>query len=144
MSTTGKLIFALVIAANLAAIAAVSAVHLHRRAAPDSQVIYLGKIVVTPANASWKSPAEGANTPVIDLGTIVVTPTEADWRFAEAHGVHRPHAAVASVNDANSNDDQAATASLLQAMTALSPGQYLDTDATLRALDELVFQGPGR
>src|SRR5574337_2061642 len=81
MSTTGKLIFALVIAANLATIATVSAVSLHRRAVHETRVIELGKIVVTPPKVEAEP---------IKLGAIVVTPSEADWRYAEANGVSRP------------------------------------------------------
>jgi len=142
MSTTGKLIFALVITANLAAIAAVTAMSRHSHANRDTQVIHLGKIVVTPANDPWKSPTGDAENQTIQLGAVVVTPTEADWRFAQAYGVNRPEGAAESAVVDHAQDSTAA--SLLQAMAALSPGQYLDSDAALRALDALVFQGAGR
>lgn len=160
MSTTGKLIFALVIAANLAAIAAVSAVSLHRRAAHETRVIELGKIVVTPAKVEVEP---------IKLGAIVVTPSEADWRYAEANGVSRPAttnvalapivvqptaeqlAEMAALQLAGAvpatttgTAEDAAAASLMQALAAFSPGQFLDTDAALRAFNVLVFDGLGR
>ncbi|MBU6421521.1 MAG: hypothetical protein KGQ62_05490, partial [Gammaproteobacteria bacterium] len=81
MNSTGKLIFTLVIAANLTAIAVASGMNLHRRAVEEARVIPLAKIVVTPPNAEAQS---------VELATIVVTPTEADWRFAAAHGLRRP------------------------------------------------------
>lgn len=133
MSTTGKLIFTLVITANLAAVATVTALSRHAHTIRDTQVIQLGKIVVTPANTE---------TQTIQLGTVVVTPTEADWRFAQAHGVSRPVSAAELTGQERAQDS--AVDSLLQAMAALSPGQYLDSDAELRALDALVFQGPAR
>ena len=135
MNTTGKLIFALVISANLAAIAAVGAINLHRRATQESQVIHLGTIVVTPADAE---------TPVIELGTVVVTPTEADWRFAEAHGVYRRQEVATNVGKADDDAGQRPEAALLQALAALSPGKYLVTNTALRALNTLVFDGQGR
>ena len=133
MNTTGKLIFALVITANLAAIATVTAMSRHAHATRDTQVIQLGKIVVTPANAE---------TQPIQLGTVIVTPTESDWRFAKAHGVSRPVSAAELTADDRAQNS--AVESLLQAMAALGPGQYLDSDAALSALDALVFQGTGR
>ncbi|HKT31408.1 MAG TPA: hypothetical protein VJS89_02805 [Gammaproteobacteria bacterium] len=160
MSTTGKLIFALVITANLAAIAAVSAVKLHARAAHETQVIELAPIVVTPAKVAAEP---------IKLGAIVVTPSEADWRYAEANGVNRPGTAsvalapivvqptaeqlteVAALQLADTapatttgTAEDAAAASLMQALAAFSPGQFLDTDAALRAFNALVFDGLGR
>ena len=160
MNITGKLIFALVIGANLAAIAAVSAVNLHRRAAQEARVIELAKIVVTPTKVA---------TEPTELATIVVTPNEADWHYAEANGVSRP--AVTSValapivvqptaeqlaevdalqlagtvpaTTAGVTED-AAAASLIQTLTTFSPGQFLDTGAALRALNVLVFDGLDR
>lgn len=133
MNSTAKFIFAAVIAANLAAIAAVSIYTGLTRSAAETPVIQLGKIVVTPADAE---------TPTIELGTVVVTPSDADRRFAEAHGVWRPSDTGTSVS--NRDAGQAAMTSLLQSIAALSPGQYLDTDAALRALDALVFDNQGR
>jgi len=75
---------------------------------------------------------------------VVVTPTEADWRFAEAYGVHRSREVAASAGNADDAADQTAAASLLQELAALSPGQYLDTGAALRALNALVFDGRDR
>lgn len=160
MNTTGKLIFALVIGANLAAIAAVSAVNLHRHAAAKAQVIELAKIVVTPVKVSADP---------IELGAIVVTPSEADWRYAEANGVRRPATTgvalapivvqptaeqlteVAATQLAGNvpattagTTEDAAAASLMQALAAFSPGQFLDTGAALRAFNALVFDGLGR
>ncbi|MDE2070922.1 MAG: hypothetical protein KGJ04_06655 [Gammaproteobacteria bacterium] len=160
MSTTGKLIFTLVIGANLAAIAAVSAVNLHRHAAAKAQVIELAKIVVTPAKVAADP---------IELGAIVVTPSEADWRYAEANGVNRPVATVvvltpivvrptaeqlaevaaiqmaggARSTTAGTTEDTA-VCSLMVALGAFSPGQYLDTGAAVHALNALVFDGLGR
>ncbi|MGH8362831.1 MAG: hypothetical protein ACRESQ_05720 [Gammaproteobacteria bacterium] len=157
MNTTGRMIFALVIAADLAAIATVGAVNLHRRAVQETRVIELAKIVVTPAKATAEP---------IELAAIVVTPSDADWRYAEAHGVSRPAmtsvalatvvvqptaeqvatmqlAGVVPATTAGAAED-AAAASLMQALTALSPGQFLDTGAALRAFNVLVFDGLGR
>ncbi|HKV97525.1 MAG TPA: hypothetical protein VJR90_08570 [Gammaproteobacteria bacterium] len=160
MSTTGKLIFTLVIAANLAAIAAVSAVDLHRRAVHETQVIELAKIVVTPAKVEAEP---------IELAAIVVTPSEADWQYAEANGVNHPTttsvalapivvqptaeqlaevvakrlAGTAPTTTASTTEDTA-MCSLMTALGAFSPGQYLDTGAALRAFNVLVFDGLGR
>ena len=144
MNTTGKLIFALVIAVNLTAIAAVSSMNPHRRAAPQTRVVHLQKIVVTPANAPWKSPTGDAEAQVIKLGTVVVTPTEADWRFAEAHGVYRSRGVATAAVNTDDTGDQTAADPVLHALAALSPGQYLDAGAALRALNTLVFDGRGR
>lgn len=160
MNTTGKLIFALVIGANLAAIAAVSAVNLHRRAAAKAQVIELAKIVVTPVKVSADP---------IELGAIVVTPSEADWRYAEANGVRRPAttgvalapivvrptaerlAEVATIQMASGarattvgTTEDTAVCSVIAALGAFSPGQYLDTGAAVHALNALVFDGLGQ
>lgn len=159
MSTTGKLIFTLVIGANLAAIAAVSAVNLHRHAAAKAQVIELAKIVVTPAVVAADP---------IELGAIVVTPSEADWRYAEAHSVNRPvttFVALAPImvrptaeqlaevttsqmtggaraTTAGTTED-ASMCSLMATLGAFSPGQFLDTGAAVHALNALVFDGLG-
>lgn len=160
MSITGKLIFALVIAANLAVIAAVSAVNLHRRAAQQVQVIELAKIVVTPT----KMAAEP-----IALDPIVVTPSDADWRYAEANGVSRPAATIVALAPiavrptaerlaefaaiqmtggapatTMGTAENASVALLMQALGEFSPGQYLDTGAALRAFNVLVFDGVDR
>lgn len=156
MSTTGKLIFTLVIAANLAAIAAVSAVDLHRRAVHETQVIELAKIVVTPAKVEAEP---------IELAAIVVTPSEADWQYAEANGVNHPAttsvalapivvqptaeqlAEVAAMRLAGTatagTTEDTAMCSLMTALGAFSPGQYLDTGAAVHALNALVFDGLG-
>ena len=137
MNSTGKLIFTLVIVANLTAIAVASGMNLHRRAVEEARVIPLAKIVVTPLNAEAQS---------IELAPIVVTPTEADWRFAAAHGLRQSgsKSAAGSAAGLETVADQDALAALLQSMAALNPGQYLDADAALRALNTLAFGGQGR
>lgn len=164
MNTTRKLIFAVAIAVNVAAIAALSAVTLHQRnLARQTPTINLAPIVVTPANAEPDYAAGGT----LHLGTIVVTPTEADWRYAEAHGVQRSVATVAlgvivvkptadqlaevaavkvagrtPVSGADTSGDTGA-ASLVEALDGFSPGRYLDVDAPLRVLNALVFERQG-
>ena len=137
MNSTGKLIFTLVIIANLTAIAVASGMNLHRRTVEEARVIPLAKIVVTPPKAE---------VPSIELAPIVVIPTEADWRFAAAHGLRRPgsESVAGSATGLEAAADQDALAELLQSMAALNPGQYLDTDAALRALNTLAFSGQGR
>lgn len=137
MNSTGKLIFALVIAANLTAIAVAGGMNLHRRAVEEARVIPLAKIVVTPPKTE---------VPSIELATIVVTPTEADWRFAAAHGRRKPgnESATGSAAGLEAVAGQDALAELLQSMAALNPGKFLDTGAALRALNTLAFGEPGR
>src|SRR5574340_1002192 len=107
MNSTGKLIFTLVIIANLTAIAVASGMNLHRRTVEEARVIPLAKIVVTPPKAE---------VPSIELAPIVVIPTEADWRFAEAHGLSRPgsEGATGSATGLAVAADQDALAELLQ------------------------------
>ncbi len=142
MNTTHKLIFAVALAVNVAAIATLSAVTLHQR---------------NPVRP----------TPTINLAPIVVTPTEADWRYAEAHGVRRSVATVAlgvivvkptaeqlaevaavkaaSHTPASGTDRSrdAGAASLVEVLDNFSPGRYLDADAPLRVLNALVFARQG-
>ncbi len=164
MNTTHKLIFAVALAVNVAAIAALSAVTLHQRnPVRPTPTINLAPIVVTPANAG-PDYAAGAT---LHLGTIVVTPTEADWRYAEAHGVRRSVATVAlgvivvkptaeqlaevaavkaaSHTPASGTDTSRDTgaASLVEVLDNFSPGRYLDADAPLRVLNALVFARQG-
>ncbi|MGH8306772.1 MAG: hypothetical protein ACRER0_00710 [Gammaproteobacteria bacterium] len=130
---TRKLILAVAFAVNVAIIVAVSAMSIHQHGVHQTNTIELGAIVVTPADAIPET---------VNLGAIVVTPTDADWEYAEAHGVQRPVAKTTSVFDAGMDEDAAAS-SLMQALNALSPGQYLDTDAAMRALNTLAFAGQG-
>ncbi|MGH8398500.1 MAG: hypothetical protein ACRETA_09695 [Gammaproteobacteria bacterium] len=132
------------------------------------EMVNLATIVVTPTDADWEyAEAHGVQRPVttvtsmvdnaaveaatksadaepvgIDLGAIAVTPTNADRAYAEAHGVQHPVAAMNSGFDAGMNED-AAAASLIQVLNALSPGQYMVTDAALSVLNTLAFAGQG-
>ncbi len=168
MNSTRKMILTVAFAINIAVIAAITAVGVHQYSNRQANTIELGTIVVTPTDVDWQyAEARGVRRPVatitsgadsapvesaaksadaepgsIDLGAIVVTPTDADWQYAEAHGVQRPVAAAASVADSDAVE-AAAAASLVQALNALSPGQYLDTDAALRVLNTLAFAGQG-
>jgi hypothetical protein len=159
MNTSRKVILAVAVALNLAAIGAVSGVIMHRHASQQANTIQLGSILVTPADVE-------ADT--VSLGAIMVTPSAADWRYAQTHGTQRPavttialgaivvqptaeqlaDAAVIEAipgvpaNQAVSVED-VASASLVEALEAFSPGKYLDTDATLRIVNALVFEHSG-
>jgi len=133
---------------------------MHRHAQQQADNIQLGTIVVTPADAE---------TGTVNLGAILVIPSDADWRYAEANGVQRPAmttitlapitvqpttaqlvgvVAVRVTSNAHTNEaaiaEAAASSALVEALEAFSPRQYLDTDATLRVLNALVFERSGR
>jgi len=159
MNTSRKVIFAIALALNLAAIGTTTAVIMHRHAMQQANTIRLDAIVVTPADA------ENSN---VDLGAIVVMPSEDDWRYAQAHGVQRPVmksialapirvqptsqqlAEVASANARHAlsatqtlSAENSASASVVETLEAFLPRQYLDTSATLRVLNALVFERTG-
>jgi len=160
MNTTSKVILAVAFALNVTALAVVSDMALHPHSRPQANTIRLGAIVVTPAEAE-------AGT--VNLGAVLVTPSDADWRYAEVRGgVQRPLATnialapitvqptaeqlaeVAAVKMTSSAPaaqativENTASASLVKALEAVSPGQYLDTNATLRVLNALVFERAG-
>jgi hypothetical protein len=141
MNTTGKLIFALVVTANLGAIATVAAISRHSQATRDTQVIQLGAIVVTPTDSDWRyAEVRGRHRPVatVQLGAITVTPTGA--QLAEIANLKTVNSTF--TDDAGAPED-AATVSLIDALAAFSPGQYLDRDADLRMLGALVFERVG-
>jgi len=159
MNTTSKVILAVTFALNVTAFAVVGGMALQRHSRPQADTIQLGSIVVTPADAE-------AGT--VNLGAVLVTPSDADWRYAEARGVQRPLVAnialapitvqpsteqlaeVAAVNvTSNAPAAQAtivedpASASLVKALEAVFPGQYLNTNTTLRVFNTLVFERVG-
>lgn len=159
MNSTHKIIFAIVFAINVTAIAAITAASVHQHSARQANTIELGAIVVTPADAE-------AGT--VNLGAVLVTPNDADWRYAEVRGVQRPLATnialapitvqptveqlaeVAAVKMTSNAPiaqatiaEDAASASLIKALEVVSPGQYLDTNATLRVFSALVFERAG-
>lgn len=159
MNTTSKVILAVAIALNVTALAVVSGMALHRHSRPQADTLRLGAIVVTPADAE-------AGT--VNLGAVLVTPSDADWRYAEVRGVQRPLATnivLAPITVQPTNEqlaevaavkmtsnapaaqativEDAASASLVKALEAVFPGQYLDTNATLRVFNALVFERAG-
>jgi hypothetical protein len=141
MNTTHKLIIAVAVVVNLAAIVTVSAMTLHRHAVQAAQTIQLGAIVVTPTEADWSyAEARGVHRPVVtvQLGAITVTPTLTQLaEIADSKTVN-----TISTGAADAPQD-AATVSLIEALAAFSPGQYLETDADLRLLNALVFERAG-
>lgn len=167
MNTTGKLVFALVLAAGIAATGAAVKLDGHSRSAPSTPTIQLDAVVVTPANVQE----------TIELAAVRVVPNQADRQYAKAHGISLPATTVAAtalpttiqlaaVHVTPSQADrqfldardpsglaaatdspdftEAGTQVLMQAVAALGPGQFLNTSAALQALDALVFGGNGR
>ncbi|MDE2234217.1 MAG: hypothetical protein KGL13_02150 [Gammaproteobacteria bacterium] len=155
MNTISKTVFAVALALNIAAVAAVTGVALKQHAIGQTETIQLGTVVVTPADAENLQ---------ANLGTIVVTPSEDDWRFAEARGVQRPVAAsialgtivvkptvgqLAELADAmpkypapaavKDKAEAVAGVSLIEALESISPSRTLLNASTLRVLDSLVF-----
>ncbi|MGB9429193.1 MAG: hypothetical protein WCC11_04850 [Gammaproteobacteria bacterium] len=133
MNSMHKLIFTVAVIVNVAAIATVMASLRSQRSTTETQTINLGAIVVTPADAQ---PGP------IQLGTVVVTPSDADWRYAATRGVRRPVVTAAIEAAPLPGDDAGAT--LVEALEAFSPGQFLDADAELSLLNTLVFESNGR
>ena len=157
MNTTSKTLIAVAIALNIGAIVAITGLALHQRSQPNT--VDLGRIVVTPAD----SDSGGVN-----LGAILVTPSAADWRYAETRGVQRPAMKtialgtivvkptaeqLAEIADARltrsvprtepATAEDLVSASLVEALESFTPGKYLDTDITVRALNALVFEHSG-
>lgn len=157
MNTTSKTLFAVAIVLNITAIAVVTGMVLRQQSQPN--IVDIGSIVVTPADS---------DSDRVNLGAILVTPDDADWRYAEARGVQRPAMKtialgsivvqptaeqLAEIADARITSDVPAaeavttadvtSTALVDALEAFSPGRYLDTDATLRLLNALVFEHSG-
>lgn len=130
-SNIHKVIIGLCLAANVVSIAAIATVIHHRHTANQQQVVDLGTIVVTPANAEKDAVASSR---VIDLGVIVVTPAPAQQQYA-ANAVPAQNGQSAAIP---------AIETLVQAMDALSPGEYLDNSATMDLLGTLAFDRVGR
>jgi hypothetical protein len=130
ISNTQKLILAIGLAANIAGIATVGMVMHDRYVA--SHTIELSKVVVTPANAEG-GPLASNEAINLQLAPVVVTPADSGDRYA--------------ANEAQigfqAGESQAVEV-MVQAMDALSPGQYLDSSAALNALGTLVFDRVGR
>lgn len=168
MNTTGKLVFALVIAAGIAATGA--AVKLNAQSRTNS-TIQLDAVVVTPADAQKTitlaavqvtpnqadrqyAKAHGVSLPVttvaaaalpgtIELAAVRVTPSAAEWQSAQAQGPSLPVADLAPANDSESFGETGAQV-LMQAVSALAPGQFLNSSAVLQALNVLAFGGNDR
>jgi len=132
-SNIRKAVIGLCIAVNVAAMAAIGIV-MHQRYVAN-HTIDLGTIVVTPTPAQLR---ELAANRVVDLGTIVVTPTAEQLRYA------------ANLKSTNGSEAQAQAAELpaietvVQALDALAPGQYLDSNIDTAAFSTLAFDGLDR
>lgn len=168
MNTTGKLVFALVIAAGIAATGAAVKLNAGSRTA---STIQLDAVVVTPANAQKTialaavrvtpnqadrqyAKAHGVSLPVatvataimpktIELAAIRVTPSTAEWQSAQLQDPSLPVASLVPAADSDSFGETGAQV-LMQAVSALAPGQFLNSSAVLRALNVLAFGGNGR
>jgi hypothetical protein len=130
ISNTQKLVLAIGLAVNIAGIATVGVVMHNRYVA--SHTIELGKVVVTPADAEG-GPLASNEAIHLQLAPVVVTPADIEDRYA-ANGTQD----MAQVSAAP------AIEILVQAMDALSPGQYLDTSAAMGVLSTLAFERIGR
>lgn len=130
ISNTQKLILGIGLAVNIAGIATVGIVMHNRYVA--SHTIELSKIVVTPADAEGGRLTSN-ETIQLHLAPVVVTPADSEDRYA---------ANEAQV-ERQAGDTQAIEV-LVQAMAALSPGQYLDNSAAMDALSTLAFERIGR
>ncbi|HEX6549908.1 MAG TPA: hypothetical protein VF117_04490 [Gammaproteobacteria bacterium] len=125
ISNTQKLILAAGLAVNIAGIATLGVVMHNRDVA--SHTIQLGAVIVTPVDAGVKLASNGT----VELAPVVVTRAHSEERYA-ARDVER-EAAVAPGMGA-----------MVQAIDALSPGQYLDSSAALNVLSTLAFERVGR
>jgi hypothetical protein len=130
ISNTQKLILAFGLAVNIAGIATVGVVMHNRYIA--SHTIELSKVVVTPADAEG-GPLASNEAIQLQLAPVVVTAADTEGRYA-ANG--------------NQNGVQASDAPaievLVQAMDALSPGEYLNSSAAMDVLSTLAFERIGR
>ena len=125
ISNTQKLILAAGLAVNIAGLATLGVVMHNRDAA--SHTIQLGAVIVTPVDAGVKLASDGS----VELAPVVVTRAHSEQRYA-ARDAER-QAAMAPGMDM-----------MVQAIDALSPGQYLDSSAALDALSTLAFERVGR
>ncbi|MGH8371961.1 MAG: hypothetical protein ACRETO_04430 [Gammaproteobacteria bacterium] len=130
ISNMQKLVLAIGLAVNIAGIATVGVVTHNRYVA--SHTIELSKVVVTPADAEG-GPLASNEAIHLQLAPVVVTPVDTEDRYAanETQGMAQISAAPA-------------IEVLVQAMDALSPGQYLDTSAAMGVLSTLAFERIGR
>lgn len=133
MTTARKLILVLGFALNIAAITTVSIITLHRHAANRAPVVDLGTIIVTPGNASSGYAVNGT----VDLGSITVTPQDS--------ATAKIAVSSSPAGGKTEPDEKAdsATAVVMEALDTLSPGQYLNMSASMRALNTLVFERLG-
>ncbi|HET7651104.1 MAG TPA: hypothetical protein VFL15_10440 [Gammaproteobacteria bacterium] len=128
ITKTQKLVLAAGLALNIAGIATVATVAHHRYV--ESHTIQLGTILVTPVDAGVKVASNGT----VELAPVVVTQAHAADRYA-----------------ANRSTGSEQAASLLpgidaavEALAALAPGQYLNTDTALTMVSTLAFDRAGR
>ena len=125
ISTTQKLILAAGLAVNIAGFATLGVVMHNRDVA--SHTIQLGAVIVTPVDAGVKLASDGT----VELAPVVVTRAHSEERYA-ARDAERQAAVVPGIDV------------MVQAIDALSPGQYLDSGAALDVLSTLAFERAGR
>ncbi|HEX5340658.1 MAG TPA: hypothetical protein VFX47_07230 [Gammaproteobacteria bacterium] len=130
ISNTQKLILVIGLAANIAGIATVGTLMHNRYVA--SHTIELSKVVVTPADAVG-GPLASNEAIQLTLAPVVVTPADTEERYAANAARHEDQAS-----------DTSAIEVLVQAMDALSPGEYLDSSAAMDVLSTLAFVDAGR
>jgi hypothetical protein len=126
ISNTQKLILAIGLAANIAGIATVGVVMHDRYVA--SHTIELSKVIVTPADAEG-GPLTSDEAIQLTLAPVVVTPADTEARYAANETQTETQAS-----------DAPAIEILVQAMDALSPGQYLDSSAAMDVISTLAFE----
>lgn len=125
ISNTQKLILAAGLAVNIAGFATLGVVMHNRDVA--SHTIELGAVIVTPVDAGVKVASNGT----VELAPVVVTRAHSEERYA-ARDAERQAAMAPGMGV------------MVQAIDALSPGQYLDSSAALDALSTLAFERVGR